>query len=80
MSDLPVVSPLVPELILHHQNNTTATSENIIEMKNQTSKNSKVPQTTTIQIVCGAFTTDSPNHLTSTSITYDIKKLKSTIQ
>jgi len=49
-------------------------------MKNQTSKNRKVPQTTTIQIVCGAFTTDSPIHLTSTSITYDIKKLKSTIQ
>jgi hypothetical protein len=73
MSDLPVVSPLLPELLLHHQNNTTANSENIIDMKNQTDKKSEVLQTKPIQIVCGTFTTTRFKQLTTTSRLIDTK-------
>jgi hypothetical protein len=59
LSVLPVVSPLHLRLLLHHQTNTIAEKKQDTKMKNQTTKNSKIPQTKLIHFVCGSLTTKS---------------------
>lgn len=80
LSVLPVVSPLRLRLLLHHQTKTLAEKQQHTKMKNQTTKNSKRPQTKLIHFVCGALTTTGGFETTDIKKSNDTKFTQATIK